>query len=66
MIQYSDYNINQKINAKNNEVVEWAAKVDTLMRKVKKGHVISSGSRLKLEPDGINSNRNYDGPYNND
>lgn len=60
MQTYHDLNINQKINAKNNEVIEWEKNL--LMKQVKRGMIISAGSRLKLEPDGIHNNRNYDGP----
>lgn len=60
---YPTLNINQKINAKNNEVIEWNKNLTgRLMRQAKKGHIISSGDKMKLEADGIHNNRNYDGP----
>jgi hypothetical protein len=62
-MEYKTLNINQKINAKNNEVVEWSRSITgKLMHLVKRGRIFSTGSRMKLEPDGINDNRNYDGP----
>jgi hypothetical protein len=62
MNYYQSLTINQKINSKGNTLVDFGRQNTPLMRQVKKNFIVSNGSRLKLEPDGVNNNRNYDGP----
>lgn len=59
---YPTLNINQKINAKANVLVTFGKEhTGKLMRQAKKDWVsCPDSSRLKLESDGINSNRHYD------
>jgi hypothetical protein len=61
-MNYLESNIHQKINGKANSLVDYGKEnAGRLMKQAKKGYFIGQ-SRLKLEPDGIHNNRNYDGP----
>jgi len=61
-MNYRDYNINQKINAKGNELITFGRPSIGIMKMVKKNFIVSGGSKLNLCDESDNNNRNYDGP----
>jgi hypothetical protein len=61
-MSYKNLNINQKINAKGNELIMFGRPTTGVMKMVKKGYIISCGDKLKLRDESENNNRNYDGP----